>query len=332
MQANTLDETLEQRLAKPDYKRWVKAVMCLNYLKEGLEQFAQKASEELYADIVYTTKATPCGKCKEIQYLCSLCKRTKHEIEKRHSFSTPCWKNTDPEKWSDSPNCHWYISKCYMNVGQNSVKDFDISALLNFIINCKWFQMSSLYGNIQSNAQKVLENRNAIIHNAGQNISESDLSSYTGNMLKLLKDDTPPGKLKGFRESDTAQHRINKILEVYFVITPDDEINVRLAAHEKEIGELQTAIQKDHIDFKTRLNNQDSVNCNVTKNIEELRTDVMHKVDTSTFLKSVEAIDQNVQALNVRVEEGERRHEALQKIGKPWKLVVQMVKPIIELA
>ncbi|KAK3591477.1 hypothetical protein CHS0354_031583 [Potamilus streckersoni] len=240
-------DTLEERLKKTEYKNWLKAGMSLIRVKEGLETFADAESNVLHKDIL--TKCMPCGQCtqdgvkhKNRQKLCPSCDSFKDEIKKRHKYLSPNWDNTDVQKWT---NDHWSVSKCFMNPGQSGnhlASDTDISGLLNFIINYKKFQ-DTKYGDIQKNAVKVRDDRNHIIHIGRDQLSETDLKSYTNNMLNLLKDEKPDGQLKGIKDVENAKDQIQQILLSSFIIHLEDEYKVRLIALEGQIDLIKSEMQ-----------------------------------------------------------------------------------------
>ena len=139
-----------------EYKFWVKDGLCLAYVKEGLEKFADERSKKLHD---YVKSALPnnctafhnvCGHAKvsfdknRMKWTlgcCVACDAYTDELVKLQSppfkLKQSNWKNTKTQLW---PHDHWNMSKVYMNEGQKASqknsKDTDLCGILNFIENC----------------------------------------------------------------------------------------------------------------------------------------------------------------------------------------------------
>ena len=145
--------SLEERLADEEYKYWVKAGICLSYVKTGLEVFAEERSIKTH-DFVNATCIGPnqTGKIctqaridrragKWISNCCNDCQKYVDEIVKLQvppfTFNKYNWQNSNIQLW---PTDAWEMMKVFMNPGQKvyqkSPKDTDLSGLINFIDHC----------------------------------------------------------------------------------------------------------------------------------------------------------------------------------------------------
>ena len=146
--------SLEDRLANKEYKYWVKAGICLSYVKTGLEVFAKERSIKTH-DFVNATCVGPnqTGKiCIHARIdrragkwisncCCNDCQKYVDEIVKLQvppfTFDKKNWQNSNIQLW---PTDAWEMMKVFMNHGQKvyqkSPKDTDLSGLINFIDHC----------------------------------------------------------------------------------------------------------------------------------------------------------------------------------------------------
>ena len=146
--------TLEKRLEDPEYKAWVKCGLCLNYVKSGLEEFANERSKRAHKIVITEVqKANSDNKvcptavdvrrsrgCWQMD-CCNNCDEYVKQIDKlkilTFSFQKFNWKNSNIQLW---PTDAWEMMKVFMNRGQKAFKknaqDSDLSAILNFIDFC----------------------------------------------------------------------------------------------------------------------------------------------------------------------------------------------------
>lgn len=146
--------SIDQRLQDPEYKLWVKAGVCLAFVKQGLETFADERSKQVHGYI-----KTVLNNNKSLNKVCNHAKitfdRTKMkwtlgccadcevyidqlvQLQSHFKFKPGNWKNTDVQLW---PHNAWVMIKVYMNEGQkafqNTPQDTDLSGMLNFIEHC----------------------------------------------------------------------------------------------------------------------------------------------------------------------------------------------------
>ena len=149
--------TLDQRLQDTDYKFWMKGGLCLAFVKQGLEKFADERSQKLHN---YVKSALPnnctafhnlCGHVNKVSFdktlkkwtlgCCSDCDAYTDVLVRLYSshgsLKQNNWKNTNVQLW---PYDHWNMAKIYMNEGQKPFqtisKDTDLIGILNFLENC----------------------------------------------------------------------------------------------------------------------------------------------------------------------------------------------------
>ena len=118
--------TLDERLKDDDYRHWVKAVLCLQYTKDGLISFASKKSQGLHNVVLDQMRRSGNIECNaflvEAQKYCS---------------RTLNLKNVDK---TDLHNQPWQLAKLFMNPGQDVTNTIpgqtDLSGILNFLDHC----------------------------------------------------------------------------------------------------------------------------------------------------------------------------------------------------
>ena len=149
--------TLQARLDNQDYKNWVKAALCLDLVKEGLEDLADGRSKDFHRQVLQAAQlgiGHPPG-CKQsisfvgntITISCrhQYCQQFVNaifdlEIDLRKSFRfrKKKLKNCDVQLLHSE---HWELAKIFMNDGQTSVqktpRDTDLSGIINFLSHCK---------------------------------------------------------------------------------------------------------------------------------------------------------------------------------------------------
>ena len=147
--------TLDDRLNDPGYKNWIKAIICLGFLKTGTEPFADQRSKLFHQHVMNVLGGNPSAKqlCngsniyfdkrkrKWVISCCNKCQQYIDVIETQKSpgftFRQTNWNNSDMQLWPNEP---WEMAKTYMNSGQKRVhktpKDTDISGILNFLDHC----------------------------------------------------------------------------------------------------------------------------------------------------------------------------------------------------
>ena len=143
--------TLEKRLEDHAYKRWVKAGICLGFVKKGLEHFADQRSKLFHQNVLGQLRGRGNPSCngvcdratvwKNKLSCCNNCQAFLDEIYRQNyntfKFHQGNWDNSIVQLWPKDP---WELAKVFMNPGQKasqrSPADTDLSGILNFIDHC----------------------------------------------------------------------------------------------------------------------------------------------------------------------------------------------------
>ena len=143
--------TLKQRLHDPGYKAWIKAGLCLGFVKTGLEDFADQSSKIFHQGVLNqlrnsgnTSYNSVCNQAtirRGKVSCCNNCQCFVEEIDiqnqKCFKFQQGNWDNSDIQLWPKEP---WEMAKVFMNPGQKATQrspvDTDLSGILNFIDHC----------------------------------------------------------------------------------------------------------------------------------------------------------------------------------------------------
>ena len=149
--------TLADRLGDAEYKNWIKDVLCLGFVKDGIETFADERSQLLHQHVIQQLGSNPSAQqlCKKAhiskqankwkmncaQNCPGNCQQYIDELEKMcdqsFKFEKDNWNNSNNQLWPKEP---WEMVKVYMNKGQRGAhktpKDTDLSGILNFIDHC----------------------------------------------------------------------------------------------------------------------------------------------------------------------------------------------------
>ena len=140
--------TLDERLKDDDYRHWVKAVLCLQYTKDGLISFACKKSQDLHnavlAQMRQSGNPSADGVCSTARIdfrrkaitCCANCNAFLIEAQKYCSRTL----NLNNFDITDLHNQPWQLAKLFMNPGQdvnNTIPgQTDLSGILNFLDHC----------------------------------------------------------------------------------------------------------------------------------------------------------------------------------------------------
>ena len=141
--------TLDERLKDDDYRHWVKAVLCLQYTKDGLVSLADRTSQILHNAVLAQMRGSgnpsANGICtparidlkKKTVICCSNCNAFLAET-KKHCTGTLNLNNSDVTNLHDQP---WQLAKLFMNPGQDVTNTVpgqtDLSGILNFLDHCR---------------------------------------------------------------------------------------------------------------------------------------------------------------------------------------------------
>ncbi|KAF7653661.1 hypothetical protein LDENG_00079970 [Lucifuga dentata] len=118
--------------------------------------------------------------------ICEICAVWKEKILANHTNpgGRVHWRNSNPPLW---PTEKWEVAKVFMPDGQkskNKLRDFDIPALLIFMIHCKHFEEYSL----KACCEEIVNVRNEIMHSTYYELEKEELQEYLGR-IKVLSEE-----------------------------------------------------------------------------------------------------------------------------------------------
>lgn len=266
--------SLEKRLQNPDYKTWVKAGVCLGFVKTGLEQFADEKSRLFHKGILNQLQSTGnpssqnvCSQAKVLKgktTCCYNCQCYVDEIDRQNNycfkFQPGNWSNSDTQLWPKDP---WEMAKVFMNPGQKAAQrspfDTDLSGILNFIDHC-----SIAKGDIVNtfNISKVRDGRNSVMHSASMTLAHSDFIKFTDAMIDLLEDPGALGKMadaqqavKNIQAVRLADFHISKEAEFKVLTQKSEALQLKLKLLQKEVLKIRT--ETAIIGLETKKNTKD---------------------------------------------------------------------------
>ncbi|KAJ8011731.1 hypothetical protein DPEC_G00061300 [Dallia pectoralis] len=184
------------RFQDDDYKNWIKTTMGLNCLKTRLGDFLENETQKYHDEVrnkVNTTNGAACAsKCglrqkggKRSTLVPEVCKEVcepwRAAIKSYHKGGPPNWNNSKPYLW---PTEKWEVAKVHMNFGNGEhtrVGEFDISAFLNLMAHCAYFQ-KFVKPNLLT---KVTNVRNNVMHSADFRVKRMDFDNYLETIKQL---------------------------------------------------------------------------------------------------------------------------------------------------
>ncbi|XP_071399110.1 uncharacterized protein [Centroberyx affinis] len=182
-----------QRFQDEGYKNWIKTTMGLAYLKRRLESFLEKETETYHQALCNNIDLNEreCSKKCDLKNwkpgtnqkpnLCELCSAWEKEISANHAGGKRFLINSTPHLW---PTDKWEVAKVHMPSGHKnhkSVGDFDISAFLTLMTQCKHFKHFVK----DSLCTKVVYVRNQVMHSASLQVKLEDLHDYLDQIRAL---------------------------------------------------------------------------------------------------------------------------------------------------
>ncbi|XP_060576707.1 uncharacterized protein LOC132734022 [Ruditapes philippinarum] len=256
----------QSEIEKEKYRNWVKGGLAYKYLKQGLDEFADDVVKQEQSRILRSISipGTICNQCiierlrpkhacitnyagnyecpwgqrkcnclhlKKKKCRLEVCDFIMEEILKTHGSTppTPNWTNTDIQKWCTEP---WEVAKCFINAPGYSDKtkaaDIDISGLLHVFINS-----TNLHSHLACSMAgknifiKVRERRNKLFHSTTMELEDGEVAECIDDIIEILED---PKELRGRPEAQEAVKKLKQLKESKFVITTNDEIDVRKEA------------------------------------------------------------------------------------------------------
>ncbi|XP_019634616.1 PREDICTED: uncharacterized protein LOC109477712 [Branchiostoma belcheri] len=218
--------SLKDQRNSEGYKNWLRVGLALLATRDGLTSVTLRAAKELHAEVKAklgdSVENCTCNPKKKQE--CKDCKPWRQELANYYkgAKSQIYWTNCTPNKWSKEP---WEVAKVFMPRGQNTdntgPKKSDTSALLNFIVHCKF---CNKYISTKA-SQKVIEVRNRAMHSADLTFSQQEFQDHMAAVLSLMRDT----QIKSDPAAQKAADEISKIQ------TDDFHIGADKACHDAEV-------------------------------------------------------------------------------------------------
>ncbi|CAL8238653.1 unnamed protein product, partial [Lota lota] len=312
-----------QRFEDEGYKTWIKTTMILECLKTRLSSFLENETEDFHAALQgnITLKEKTCvgqPKCESknvttklaAETLCHLCDAWKKEILSKHTSKNwqIFWINSTPHLW---PSHKWEVAKVYMSRGNKkhqSVEDFDISAFLNLMMNCKHFQ-EFVGRDILSEVTNV---RNQVMHSSSFAVSADDFQQYVGRIRAL--GEALGAKVPEFQSFSKDMAEVQNIdFQLQFGIQVQEASNNKYDI--QSILKMELQIMKDKMEYLSELYYADRENMLTSEELQKVKSfldmnrDLQEKlVPQWERLEAVQAQHgQQINTLNDRVGELEKR-------------------------
>ncbi|XP_035390759.1 uncharacterized protein si:ch211-91p5.3 isoform X1 [Electrophorus electricus] len=180
-----------KRFTDESYKNWLKTAESLYILRRHIRDFVENETETYHKSLRESLQREVCVKdCKKYSPqekkspLCDRCEQWKVKIlENRHTKYGIHWENCQPYLWATEK---WEVAKVYMPrtpKEHRSFDQFDISAILNFMSQCKHFKTF-----VKSDfLNKVINVRNNVMHSPDLRLSKKDMEDYIANVVQLAK-------------------------------------------------------------------------------------------------------------------------------------------------
>ncbi|KAL6481516.1 hypothetical protein MHYP_G00095960 [Metynnis hypsauchen] len=174
-----------QRFSDENYKNWLKAAESLYILRNNIRDFVEKETETYHRSLRETLQGEICvKKCKKSP-LCGKCEQWKEKIlqSRAGKGAGVHWDNVEPHRW---PTEKWEVAKVYMPRGQSGhrcFEQFDIAAILNFMVHCKHFKKFHQ----DQLMTKVITLRNTVMHSPEFKLNKEKMNDGRSNVLKLAK-------------------------------------------------------------------------------------------------------------------------------------------------
>ncbi|XP_039601030.1 uncharacterized protein LOC120523627 isoform X2 [Polypterus senegalus] len=185
------------RFQDPEYKNWLKTTLCLQLVRGGLSKFLETETGKFHDKLLSALSAQSCqSNCQitsrvnlgtnKVPILCPVCNNWISEILSHHNNKKGqiYWNNCIPYHWSKEK---WEVAKVYMpkgNTKHSAENEFDISAVLTYMSNCKYFT------NMVKNKRltEVTYVRNQMMHSATMKVSTQDMTTHISKVQALLKE------------------------------------------------------------------------------------------------------------------------------------------------
>ncbi|KAJ8350406.1 hypothetical protein SKAU_G00255360 [Synaphobranchus kaupii] len=240
------------RFNDEEYKNWLKTTTSLQLLRSRLGRFLENETETFHNSLRNKLKKAICKNgCTiknvnmKIPEVCPNCEPWRDAIRNNHNNKNGIiyWNNSKPHLWSSQK---WEVAKVYMprgNKDHNRVDQFDISAVLNFMIFCSHFK------NIVK--EKVLKEvtsvRNQMMHSADMKVAKKDMEKHLRTILNLVKHLQAHAPELGELEEEISQ--LEKT-ELNIMVEGQDtsRVDIKNLVNVQKMHDLEQQVMKEKID------------------------------------------------------------------------------------
>ncbi|XP_060754703.1 uncharacterized protein si:ch211-91p5.3 isoform X2 [Neoarius graeffei] len=183
-----------KRFSDENYKHWLQAAESLHILRSHIREFVENETEKYHRSLRQKLKNEICASECSLQKcpprpkkfpICEKCEKWKDAILNNHNnkHNDIHWKNCQPQLW---PTDKWEVAKAYMIRGtkdHHSFDQFDISAILNFMTQCKHFKAFTEGKYLI----QVITVRNKLMHSPDFTLSKKEMDDCINNVRELAK-------------------------------------------------------------------------------------------------------------------------------------------------
>ncbi|XP_078598229.1 uncharacterized protein LOC144874194 [Branchiostoma floridae x Branchiostoma japonicum] len=281
------------RFSNPGYKNWLRVGIALLATRDGLTNVTLQAAKALQAELkAKLGDSVENCTCNPKKQTCQDCDPWREELETNYYIGGADrigWTNCTPSKLSKEP---WEVAKVFMPKGQTAdntgPEKSDASALLNFLVHCKFCHK---YLSVKS-AQSVIQVRNQTMHSKDLTF---DSQTSDGNMqkmdvlLRLIRD---PLTMTDDTTAKAAADKIKKIKKEEFHIGAnkacmDAEVRVLtdVMNEHKKLLQLHREELEGHGTRLDTLEHSTVLKEEVLKRVEVLLDIINNNPDLQSFLK-----------------------------------------------
>ncbi|WAR30115.1 hypothetical protein MAR_003683, partial [Mya arenaria] len=326
------------------FRNWIKGVLGIDFLHDGLVEFVDKETERQWDTIVKTIqnrcklKSFDCKDCTIVNLLpehpvgsclnsypdeCNCSKRKKKNKRKcplkgacgifydmvidEHVKKQPKWDNTNVENW---PNSYWEYAKCFIpgpgHIDDDTSANTDTAALLSICLNNN--DIRGLLGD-PGTLEKSKSNRNELLHSGRMEITKEKLAEVLANMKAVLSTDA----FSGYACARLAIDSIEKLERDEIKVTIQTDITARKTAL-KSIVSKKKEIENEIKDKEDEVNkgiegdreNKDSGEMSINDLYKETAKLTKAEEDhTTSISKHLNTLKDEVKAMQLSIQNHE---------------------------
>ncbi|KAK3583549.1 hypothetical protein CHS0354_026135 [Potamilus streckersoni] len=305
-----------EKVQDPKCKNWLRIVLALHYLKDGITAFVKEEIDTLHQSLLlklYGGTSVPFPQCTFCRFQnmkqsrgtwmlfppcpSGLCDAWLRELLELHvSFKRERAYDCDVTAWPFTP---WECAKLYLHKGQNTANsgpdDCDTQAILNLITSCKRFH-SKLPSQWQSLIQRVLNIRNIVMHSEDMKVTDSAREQYIQSITKLLTD---PSHLRSLEACQKAVANIDMINNASVDVFFDLDVEVKALRECVKDVQQQLGVYRDKDNEKSiDALKEEFKKCQDELNIFKEKT----REDIKNVCEDVEAQKKTIQSLDEKID------------------------------